>query len=80
VTGVILGLLGDFWPWLVAAGGAIAALVAAFVSGDNRRKQKEKYKDAKAHIETERKTREAITPDTDVDAARKRMRDRANKP
>lgn len=70
---VILGLAGDFWPYIAAAGAAIVAMLTAYGKGRKDANTKHIIKKAKA----DEKTNERINNITPVDPADRRdIRDR----
>lgn len=55
---MIGALLGDFWPYLIAAGGAVAAFVAAYFKGRGDGKAKERAKSTERRLKTIEEVRE----------------------
>ena len=73
---IILGLLGDFWPYLAAAGAALAAFLGSYLKGRKDANTKHIVKKAKA----DGKTNERINKVTPVDPADRRdIRERLRK-
>lgn len=73
---IILGLLGDFWPYVAAAGAAIVAMLTAYGKGRKDANTKHIVKKAKS----DEKTHDRINKVTPVDpadrrAVRERLRD-----
>lgn len=77
----LLSLWGRFQGWLIAAGAALAILIAAYVKGRNDQSTKVENKELKNRIESVKKSKEVsdevrkMSP-SDVDSALDRfMRD-----
>jgi hypothetical protein len=81
---VIGALLGDLWPYIIAALGTLATIATAWLvgrkAGADGVKTKRAAQDAKAQAETVERVLHETASDDPADAIRQRLRDRARKP
>lgn len=75
---MIAALLAQFWPYVVAAGGAIVALLGVYAKGRKDANARAAQKAAETYIETRNRMDETDTPD-DADAADRWLRDRSER-
>lgn len=75
---MIGALLSQFWPYVVAAGGAIVALLGVYAKGRKDANARAAQKAAETYIETRKRMDETDTPD-DADAADRWLRDRSER-
>lgn len=75
---MISALLAQFWPYLVAAGGAIVALLGVYAKGRKDANARAAQKAADKYIETRNRMDETDTPD-DAGSADRWLRDRAER-
>lgn len=76
---MIGALLGDLWPYLAAAGAAIAAFLGAYLKGRRDASQKAAQKAADSYIKTRKRADEEDYIDDDFGVIRDRLRERGKR-
>ena len=77
---MIGALLGDLWPYLIAAATAIAGALGLYFKGRADAKAKRKAAELQAHKDTVERVLDEQASADPVDDIRKRLRARAGKP
>lgn len=68
-------LLGDLWPYLLAAGGVVAAFIGTYLRGRKDATDKAEKRAAITYIETTKDVRDEDYLDPDINDARDRLRE-----
>ena len=76
---MIGALLGDLWPYLAAAGAAIAAFLGAYLKGRRDASQKAAQRAADSYIKTRKRADEEDYIDDDFGVIRDRLRERGKR-
>jgi len=75
---MIGALLGDLWPYMLAAGGVVAAFIGAYLRGRKDASDKAEKRAARTYIETRKEMDDANIPTHGADVD-KWLRDRAER-
>ena len=72
-------ILGNVWPYILAAGGVVAAFIGAYLRGRKEASDKAENRAASTYLETMKRARDEDYIDPNLNIIRDRLRDRGKR-